>query len=362
MENNLVAIKQQKQTVWGKFGIALVDAENDLQTKKMVILNGLPEPKKEGLKESEAHLKNAKSLEKELVNERKKITDPLDNVKSRLMEVEKSVSLQIKEYEHKIIKIKSEIEAEEKQKNAKSEEIKTFISKLNSAYIDLEDWMLKFANKHTNEIYFKILDADIPYDDFDLNCEIAITQLTENNVLPTIKEAFAKQNYKPLLITMDEIKNLSIENKKEVTNPYLLISENLKSKKIGYKSELANKEMAKELAMKEQKEAEKKREEEKQRAELEAKIEQATEMQLTEKSDIKALKKCYEVEMPDTYQTALQLFATFSSNLDLVLPKLKVNKWFAFTPQQIANVLGRLKTENNSLEFSGITFKEVSKL
>jgi hypothetical protein len=34
----------------------------------------------------------------------------------------------------------------------------------------------------------------------------------------------------------------------------------------------------------------------------------------------------------------------------------------AFTPQQIANVLGRLKTENNSLEFSGITFKKVDKL
>lgn len=356
-----IQLQEQKKQAWGNYGAKLVTVEADLQVKKMVVLKTLIEPTKENVKNSEEILKSAKYSLKDIFAERKKMTDPIDAVKSRLMDVEKSVEAEIKVYETKIISVKKEIEAIEKEKNAESEERKDFLAKLNQAYIELEDEIQKFVSEITNIVYLFLLNNDVPYDDYDHTIK---DKLSDKDTVktPTIKEVFAKQNYKNVKLTQLQTSELFLQNQKEVTNPFDAILDNLAKKKIGYKSELANKEMAKELLLKQQKEADKKRLEEKQHAELSAKIEQATTEQLQPKSDVKELKKTYQVEMPDTHQTALQLFATFSSNLDLVLPRLKVNKWFAFTPLQIANVLGRLKTENNSLQFSGIEFKEVDKL
>jgi hypothetical protein len=41
---------------------------------------------------------------------------------------------------------------------------------------------------------------------------------------------------------------------------------------------------------------------------------------------------------------------------------LKVNKWFAFTPNQAATALAKVKCDDNNFAPAGIIFKEVDKL
>jgi len=76
----------------------------------------------------------------------------------------------------------------------------------------------------------------------------------------------------------------------------------------------------------------------------------------------KQVKEVYIVDMEEDLKNAMTLYACLSANLDLILPKLRVKKWFDLKPNQIATVLGKLKSENNSLEFEGITFKKEFKL
>lgn len=358
-EKNLV----QKQKVWGNYGLALGKAENDLAVKKMVIEKAIAiTVTKENIKDAESILKVAKQDLKSLVEERKKITDPIDNVKSRLMEHEKSIGESLKSFETEIIGTKKKIQDELALINAKSDEKKLFLSKLNQAYIDCNFEYQRIKNEKVNQIYLDILEKEIAFDEFDLTVKARVLELKSNANLPSFKSFFQKQNFVAQHHDVKELNEISTENKQSTLDVFLELENDLLAKKVGYRSELANKEEAKKLALKEQLELEKQMLAEKQSKELEAKIQQANIEDATLKSDVKDLKRTFEVEMPNTPQTALQLFATFSANYDAVLAKLKVNQWMAFTPQQIANVLGRLKTENNSLEFSGITFKKVDKL
>lgn len=368
MENkSITTLQAEKQRAWGNFGVALVNAETNLSLEKSKIVNTLKklEVSKDNLKEAENLLKLAKSDLKSLIENRKKLTDPIDGVKSRLMENEKATDLEIKNYEQSIIGVKKIIQEEIRKKEAKGDEKKLYISKLNQAYIELNDYLQSVVNKKTMDLYLSILNDEVPFDEYDTAVMGKMLEIKANSNLPTLKAYFEKQNFVNAHHTREELMAIYEENKQNahsVIDVYAQIETNLKNKKVGYRSELANKEEAKKMALKEQIEADKKRLAEKQNAELEAKIQQAAAEDAKPKSDVKDLKLVYEVEMENTPQTALQLFATFSANYDLVLSKLKVNQWMAFTPKQIASVLGRLKTENNSLEFTGITFKEVDKL
>ena len=356
------ALEVKKMTVWGNYGKTLVDAERKLQSIKMGIIHIPEKPNKDSINNHVTALAEKKRLLKEVVDLRKSYTDPIDKVKKRLMEIEKDCSSSITDYEKNIISVKNEIEAERTKANAKKDEQCDFLYKLNQAYIDLNDELSKLVNNHVHDAYMGMLKVKCPYESFDDYVTATVNGLKETLKLPKIKDSFDKQNFRPLHNDMNELAELSRKNSKETIYFFDELRAKLMEKKVGYKSELANTEKAQELAEKQQKEAEKKRAEEKQNAELEAKIQKANDVQSIEKTDYKDLKLVFDVDMPDTHNTALQLFATFSSNIDLILPKLKVSKWLSFTPNQIAKVLSKLKSEDNRMEFSGITFKEVKKL
>lgn len=91
-------------------------------------------------------------------------------------------------------------------------------------------------------------------------------------------------------------------------------------------------------------------------------LQQASFNVVIEPTGTKPLKQAYEVDMPETLDSVLAIMAAFSANISLCLPKLKVNKWFSFTPTQAANALGKVKTDDNSFAPSGIHFKTVDKL
>lgn len=362
-QSEIKQLEARKELAWGKYGKKLVEAEKSLQEDRMVLKKHLAEkPTKNNITDCQNLLNSSKSKLKTIIDIRKKYTNPIDDVKARLMEVEKDCKNMLLEYENSIISVKREIEVEKKKATAKVDEQQDYVYKLKQACIDLNDKIYQLINKYTQDSYFDMLDKKVAYDQFDNYVKATINGLKETLKLPSLKEAFANQNFSAKYNSKEELSEITHKGMIDKVNFFVELENNLLEKKAGYKSELANSEKAKEIAEKEAKEAEKKRLEQKQNAELESKISKAQDGQMVEDDGYKKLKKAYEVDMPNTHETALQLFACFSSCLDLVLPKLKVTKWMDFKPSQIAKVLGKLKSSDNSLEFTGINFKEIEKL
>lgn len=351
-------LKQKRQLAWGNFGLKLVDIETDLQAKKMEIEKLLSYvPEKSTIAKTEADLKEAKRLSKELEEFRKQTTNHLDSVKARLMEPEKGIADIVKIFEAKIIDVKKIIEQENAAANAKEEEKRDLATKVKASYIEYLAECLRITNETIHNVYSEMLTQKVPVDEFD-----DFIKNSSDIQIPDYKPFFARQNYVQKHLSDGEKANIYTANKAILPNYRQMFIDEMLAKKAGYRSELANVEAAKSLLEKEKKEAEKKAVQEKEMAQLNLKIENATAVDALPKPEIKELKKAFEIDMPNDYKTVLSLFAAFSANIDICLPELKVNKWMALTPAQVGNVLAKLKTKNNSLEFSGINFKAIDKL
>lgn len=350
--------KKEKSKAWGQFGLALPDFENDLANAKLEIEKVLSlVPAKGNIKELEPNLKNAKILSKSLEEKRKGITVHLDNVKERLMVPEKAVQDQLKAYELQIIAVKKVIESENAALTAVDDEKKDLITKIKASYIEYFAECLRIVNDLIHSTYSNMLSTKVPFEDFDAEIKKASIFY-----LPDYKPFFARQNYKKQHLNDSQISLIYTDNKGDMPNYTKLFVDEMNAKKIGYKSELANVEAAKAIMDKEKKEAEKKALAEKESQQLNLKIENATAFDAVPKSDVKDLKKVFELDMPNDHTTVLALFGAFAANLDICLPELKVNKWMALTPDQVGKVLAKLKSRNNSLTFSGINFKATDKL
>jgi len=75
---------------------------------------------------------------------------------------------------------------------------------------------------------------------------------------------------------------------------------------------------------------------------------------------IKALKKSYIVDVAESWDEARKISIAFWSTVK-VFKDLRM-KPFNITPQQMADYLGKIKTEDNNFEITGIKWKEVEKL
>jgi plasmid replication initiation protein len=79
-------------------------------------------------------------------------------------------------------------------------------------------------------------------------------------------------------------------------------------------------------------------------------------------SGVKALKKVYKVEMPETYDNAMLIMAAFLANSAKCREKTSTTKWFAFNATSAATALSRVKNDDNNFAPKGINFIEVDKL
>lgn len=361
MENQITKLNEiqlAKQKAWGNFGLALSDKEEKLALNALEIGKKISiEPSQGNINQCVIDLAEAKRLLNALIEERKETTNRLDKVKSRLMDHEKIGGENLAAYEKKIISIKQEIEIKNQKIRAIEEEKIELAQKVKQSYIDFISDCNKLVDELVLETYLEMLNSNLPIEDFDLAVKTASAFS-----IPDYKSYFAKQNFKQVHIS-DVEKALIYTNNKSVLPDFTAeFIEKMNLKKVGYKSELANVEASKALMEKERKEAEKARNEANEMAKLAVKIETSEALQAEPKAEVKLLKKTFVLDMPDSHETALVLFAQFSANINKILPELKVTKWLSFTPAQIGNVLAKLKSKDNSIEFSGITFKSVDKL
>jgi hypothetical protein len=352
-------VLEQKKTSWSKMGEMVYTAELRLQAMAQAPLADFHLPIQiEEIPKAEEKLKELKSVKNEIEKSRKEITGKFDEVSQRLMNSEKSLNEPIQSLSNSIIELKRELEKKQALEKNKENERKSIIEKLSIMKANTETG---FKTKIQNAV-------DKAYNH----------ALGEGNIDPKIIEAFIstckdglKINHftavKPIIaaqfISGEEVLSL-VDKTFTIDSQYFLdlYHSELTNRFSDYEIAFVNK--AEALAQSEKEAIEKKAilEQEQKNKEVAAKLESSSTPLVQSGPEVKALKKSYEVEMPETVENAIALIAAFTANLSLCMPEIRVTKWFSFTPAQAAGALSRVKSKDNNFAPANIIFKEVDKL
>ena len=353
-------IIDQKRQSWGQMGVVVYKQELQLQAEAQAIIHTIAHPKTiEDVPAAELKLKEVKAAQKTIEGKRKEITGRFDDVVSRLMQPEKSFADPITKLSTSIIDIKKTYEAEQKKRQLVIDEAQRLRLYYSNESARVKSELLQKVNTLVSRCYEKALQDE------------NVKPVNIEQYINVSKEAVKGQHFAFTItkfgITYEDNIQLNTDLFNEAMNIDLEYYSGEFKRQIDYKFSdyevaYSNKALALAAAKKEEEENKKAIEEKKKSEELAAKLEATATPVHAAPLFTKALKKSYEVDMPETVESVLNIMAAFSANINKCLPKLKVNKWFAFTPGQAANVLGKLKSEDNSFHPDSITFKEVDKL
>jgi hypothetical protein len=355
-------IVQEKRNAWAQMGEVIYRKELSFQARAQEAtakLQTLPTTIDE-VQEAEAILKEVKAACAKLMEDRKAVTSKFDDVAKRLMAPEKSFETPVAEYQKAIITVKQQYEQEQKKKQLKQDEYKRIREQLIAAMANYEaEYKTKIHNK-VNAYYEWALNNITPDKLEDTLSQMA-AKLTEADFTPPRPNPVRSYH------TAEEIQALI--NECFVVKPEDYVAEyviELEKRFSDFAIAFNNKAEAMRIANEEKERRQQEILQQQQNTVVAAQLDAFTTTDMSvAPSGVKALKKCYEVDieaMGETVQTVLKIMAAFSANLSACLTKLKVNKWMSFTPQQAANCLGKLKSEDNAFQATGILFKEVEKL
>jgi hypothetical protein len=349
---------EQRKAGWARMGELVYTSELELQVMAQQPLLDLKLPTTiEEIVPAENKLKEIKAVQKSVENKRKELTAKFDDVSKRLMIPEKSLLEPIENLAKAIIVVKKEhekIEAEKKAKEARIIKAKEFllIEKARKEASLKESINILIDSAYTNALGSGNISLEaLP--DYLAQCKSGLNT-----------KRFSPQN--PLTedeLLVPEIKALADSIWVFDTNYWLGIYHDELDKKFSdYEIALLNKVKALEISAKENEAKHAEIQAENRRKEVAAQLQSNATPILSEGPAIKALKKSYEVDMPETVESVMAIMGAFSANLNACLSELRVSKWFSFTPSQAAGALGKLKSKDNNFNPSGIIFKEVDKL
>lgn len=343
---------EKKVETWADFAVELYHTELEILSKldELKVMADLPVTV-ETVEECDVRFMQLKQSIREVKELRLSKTNPLDKLKARLMQPEKEAADIQKQFELKLLEVKKAIAKERERLEDIKMQKHLYAGHVREAYADLLAFCVRFVDELASNTYSGFLKSALPFEEFDNQVKKAALF-----GVPSPKEWFEKRQ-QPNTPDLDNHQKALIytDNKLDLPNYTAIFVEKMNVYKAGYKAELNNIEEAQKRLEAEKVEAEKKAQALKAAEALKAKFEAVPEIKEADK--VKAVKQIYVVDMEENLQSAMILYATLSANQDLILPKLRVKKWFDLKPNQIATVLGKLKSENNSLEFDGITFK-----
>lgn len=349
---------EQRKAGWAKMGELVYTNELELQVMAQQPLLDLKLPTTvDEIVPAENKLKEIKAVQKAVENKRKEITGKFDEVTKRLMTPEKSLVEPIDNLSKAIISVKKEherIEAEKKQKEARIIKAKEFLliekARKEASFKETINALIDSAYTHAlgaGNITMELLP------DYLEKCKSGLNPKRFSPVNPLTSDE----------LLVPEINELSNSIWVFDTNYWIGIYHDELDKKFSdYEIALLNKDKALEIAAKENEAKQAEIQAENRRKEVAAQLQSNATPILSESPAIKSLKKSYEVDMPETVESAIAILGAFTANLNACLSELRVSKWFSFTPAQAAGALGKLKSKDNNFNPSGITFKEVDKL
>ncbi len=345
MSEQIIIAKKQE---WSKMAVTVYNTEVQLNLVAQNAIKDITHPITfKEIEFSENKLKELKKIKKDIEVERKKITSNFDELHSRLMEPEKLLEQPINNLTAAIIKVKTEYELHLKKQADISNEKKK-----------IEEFVKSYINQHIAEKKTKIF--------YYIKSEVELlSTLKINDINEYITKrkqeldifnyiTINKPTYKSLLLTNDEVNGIINEqyaDQHEIINmlPSYLYLE--------FEKAIINKNDASVVNNLE------KIEQERIKNDLIIQLDtNAINIDSISNSNIKELKKHFEVDMPENLASATFIMAAFFNNINVCKSKLSVEKWFSFSVKQAAGALSKVKTDDNYFTPQNVVFKEVSKL
>lgn len=357
-------ILQEKGEAWKKQGLNVVKCEwwlsgklNDLTTSLSLI-----KVTEENIQATEESIKEASDKIKEMADTRQKITRRFDEVKKRLSQFEKDGSYALDKVKLELLEVKKVVRTKQQAAQQKELQKVNLISAIKRAYGSHAAECQRVIDTSLIDGYKTMLETKTPLKDFDIATESFVSAV----VLPTVKEFFLHERVDTSLLSPDEVVEIKKIAQQETPNYLESLSKSFRDKKVTYQTELLNAEEALRQNEAEAEERRKQREYIEKGKALADKMETIASSQAAQNTATidggKKLKEIYEIDMPETIESAMIIWACFSANMEEVLKHLRVNKWFACTPKQIGIALGKMKSNDNNFTFSNIVFKKIDKL
>lgn len=358
-----LAAIEKKKTAWSNFGLALHQKETEWQLKASAALNRLKVPVNlEEVPECEKILAEVKREFKEIADDRLKLTSRLDEVKKRCIAPEQLGGPAYAPVEKAIISLKSEHERRQREQQQKEQAKQNLILQLKNSVAEQLAGFRKMMVDELNQIYKMAFAQDVKPADISKWMFTYKTRFNENHFQPTPADVAVTMSTLLSLNDFNEAKreHYIIDQSALVTEWQNALTEKFSDYEVAYN----NREAAIERADQETIQATHQIETNKVNEQIAASVEAvSTPLTMEVVVPVKELKRSFEVEMQENWDSAAVVVAAFWANFAKIRPMLgRVSKPSAFNIGQMANYLGKLKTEDNAFTASGISFKEIEKL
>jgi len=350
---------QKKREAWGNMGVAVHETEMKLSAMAAQALQDAGNAPKtiEDVPRAESALKELKRAQKQIEEARKGITSKFDDVASRLMKPEKALLEPIENLNRDIVLIKREFERLEKIKVAKVNEADAFRGAIRQYMADKDFLNRSKINEQCSKAFEWALNNGVTLEALPeylgkVKGKLGVVDFHHDAPTPTL-----------ILLTFEEAQAITEETYRLNAHAYVSMYHTEIDKKFSdYEVAFHNKQDALTLAAKEKEQADAALKAKKDNEDTALKIQAAASPVLFEVPAVKALKRSFVVDMPETQENAFVLLRAFIANLQLTGKKVNVSKWFSFTPTQAATALAKCKNDDEGFNPEGINFKEVEKL
>jgi hypothetical protein len=318
---------------------------------------------------SEATLKTLKAEANSIKSDRLATTGKLDTFFNKFMQPEKDLIAVIPAYENAIIGLKN--------KKATADQLQ---SNITNELKNCKESFLIYVNNRKAEIDNIIIDVIAKSYEWALKNAKSADIITMNEVDLPLKDYISKakfsKNASCFLISRPDYnaKNITIEQVNQIWNEVestINVHADGKVNAGRFSSEMEDKFKYFAIAFKDIERAI--AHSEKVANELKSEVNITNDQQnigaklsvnatvLSNEPTTKALKEKFELDMPNTQESALLVIAAFVANIGKTASEIRAD-WMKVTVTQMANALVSLKNKDNSFAVSGINFKVVQKL
>lgn len=358
---------------WIKLADSFYAAEQELQAMASEALAEYSLPiNMDQVPEAEAQLNKITSTAVDITDKRKKITSRLDDLSSRLMRPEKSLIEPKQSLTEAIIKIKKAHEAEISKVNRKNEEIKKLNENMIKHIAEQDAKIQLYITELLSKAYTFALDKRItPAEIGDY-----IKVCTHGGKSPHFSNKENAGGIKNIMswkaesythfevnITKEEAAQIVGKYSVDLTKYANAFEYDMQKKFSDYTVAFANTKAALIKDGNDRAAKEKQIADDKLTTQITASINAAAiPVAATVAPATKALKKVYKIDMPDTFDSMIAVFAAMIANKEECLKKTTAKKWMSFTAASAALCLEKIKNDNEVFQPSGIKFVEVAKL
>jgi hypothetical protein len=357
---NDLAIIEKKRSSWALMGEKIYKQELELQVRAQDALRKLEvlPATIDDVPAAETALKEVGILKRQIETDRKSITSKFDPVFERLMAPEKSFAVPMAAYVAAIIAIKKEEERKAQERKNKTDELARIRQALITTQAHYDAEFKTIIAEKVMQAFAKALESNKKPEEKQDYMDRVCFRVKESDFLietPNVQLQYAThQEFNKILNEVWKIKPADY---------VALFATELEKKFSDYSVAYLNKQQALQLAKEEQERRLQEIAQQKQQTEIAATLDSVSTDMSIEPSGLKALKKAYEVDMPETFDSVMKIFSAFMANKQKCLEKVNIKKWFvSFNADSAAKALAKVKSDDNAFAPLGIIWKEVDKL